>query len=157
MASALGARPRAGEELRKMRLDGMTDRAIARTLLAAERHGAPHDVPEADIDAVLSQYLRALEQECAAKSYAALPGVVELLPRLAGRSDVLLGLCTGNLETGARHGRDRGYSDDPAKSTLARLSAPARDTTRRLLARFSWRPACGCARGERPCRRSAPS
>jgi phosphoglycolate phosphatase len=102
LAAALGARPRAGEELRKMRLDGMTDRAIARTLLAAERHGSPHEVPEADIDAVLAQYLQALEQECAAKSYVALPGVTELLARLAARSEVLLGLCTGNLEPGAR-------------------------------------------------------
>jgi phosphoglycolate phosphatase len=102
LARAVGARPRAGEELRKMRLDGMTDRAIARALLAAERHGAPQEVAEADIDAVLSQYLSALEHECAAKSYVTLPGVIELLPRLASRSDVLLGLCTGNLETGAK-------------------------------------------------------
>jgi HAD superfamily hydrolase (TIGR01509 family) len=85
-----------------MRLDGMTDRAIARILLAAERHGQPQEVPEADIDAVLSQYLLALEKECAAKAYAALPGVAELLERLARRGGVLLGLCTGNLEPGAR-------------------------------------------------------
>ena len=102
LAVAVGARPRAAEELRKMRLDGMTDRAIARALLAAERHGALRDVSESDIDAVLSQYVGALEQECAAKSYVALPGVTELLPRLAARPDALLGLCTGNLETGAR-------------------------------------------------------
>jgi phosphoglycolate phosphatase len=101
LAVAVGARPRAAEELRKMRLDGMTDRAIARILLAAERHGAPNDVPDSDIDAVLSQYLAALEQECAGKSYVTLPGVTELLPRLAGRPEVLLGLCTGNVEKGA--------------------------------------------------------
>ena len=102
LAAAVGARARAAEELRKMRLDGMTDRGTARALLAAERHGPPQDVSDADIDAVLSQYLAALEKECAAKSYVALPGVEELLPRLAARSDVLLGLCTGNLEQGAR-------------------------------------------------------
>lgn len=102
LAAAVGARVRAAQELRKMRLDGMTDRAIARLLLAAERHGPPQDVPDADIDAVLSQYLVALANECEAKAYVALPGVTELLERLAKRSDVLLGLCTGNLEPGAR-------------------------------------------------------
>lgn len=102
LAAAVGARMRAAQELRKMRLDGMTDRAIARLLLAAERHGPPQDVPDADIDAVLSQYLVALANECEAKAYVALPGVTELLERLAKRSDVLLGLCTGNLEPGAR-------------------------------------------------------
>ncbi len=80
----------------------MTDRAIARLLLAAERHGQPQQVPEEDIDAVLAQYLLALEKECAAKSYVALPGVPELLDRLGRREGVLLGLCTGNLEPGAR-------------------------------------------------------
>jgi phosphoglycolate phosphatase len=102
LAAAVGARIRAAEELRKMRLDGMTDRAIARLLLAAERHGRPQEVPDADIDAVLSEYLVALGKECEAKAYVALPGVPELLERLAGRDDVLLGLCTGNLERGAR-------------------------------------------------------
>lgn len=102
LAAAVGARLRAAEELRKMRLDGMTDRAIARLLLAAERHGRPQDVPDADIDAVLSGYLVALEKECAAKAYMALPGVSDLLERLAKRQGVLLGLCTGNLEPGAR-------------------------------------------------------
>jgi phosphoglycolate phosphatase-like HAD superfamily hydrolase len=102
LAAAMGARRRAGEELRKMRLDGMTDRAIARLLLAAERHGRPEEVLEQDIDAVLAQYLLALEKECAARSYVALPGVTELLGRLSRRDGVLLGLCTGNLEPGAR-------------------------------------------------------
>src|SRR5207248_5463595 len=71
LAIAIGARVRAAEELRKMRLDGMTDRAIARLLLAAERHGQPQEVPDEDIDAVLSQYLLALEKECAATAYVA--------------------------------------------------------------------------------------
>ena len=101
LAAAIGARVRAAEELRKMRLDGMTDRGIARLLLAAERHGQPQEVPEADIDAVLAQYLAALAQECAAKAYRPIEGVPELLDRLARRKEVLLGLCTGNLEKGA--------------------------------------------------------
>src|SRR3954471_14315488 len=100
LASALGARMRAAEELRKMRLDGMTDRAIARALLTAERHGGA--VAEEDIDEVLAQYLVALERECAAGASRAMGGVPETIERLARRVGVLLGLCTGNLERGAR-------------------------------------------------------
>jgi phosphoglycolate phosphatase len=102
LGKALGARMRATEELRKMRLDGMTDRAIARALLAAERGAQPSSVAEEEIDHVLEQYLVNLERECAAKAYEAIPGVAAVLDRLAARDDVLLGLCTGNLERGAR-------------------------------------------------------
>ncbi len=107
LSRALHARPQAAEELSKMRLDGMTDRAIARTLLAAEGDQAvpvekrARQVAEADIDRVLERYLEALAAECARNAYTALPGVAALLERLAQRSDVLLGLCTGNLARGA--------------------------------------------------------
>ena len=171
LAVALGARARAAEELRKMRLDGMTDRGIARALLAAERHGAPQDISEGDIDAVLAQYLTALEKECAAKSYVALPGVKELLQRLAARSDVVLGLCTGNLEQGARlklacaglweYFRFGGYaSDAEPRPEIARIAwMRARelgaeqglvigDTPRDILAAHeAGLPACGVATG----------
>src|SRR5207244_12094368 len=89
LAAGVGARVRAAQELRKMRLDGMPDRSIARLLLAAERHGQPQEVPDEDIDAVLSQYLLALEKECAAQAYVALPGVPQLLDRLALRGGPL--------------------------------------------------------------------
>ena len=107
LGRALHARPQAAEELRKMRLDGMTDRSIARIVLAAEgdqrlpMEERMKSVAEADIDAVLLRYLDALEAECAQNPYAALPGVVELLQRLQSRTGVLLGLCTGNLARGA--------------------------------------------------------
>ena len=107
LGQALHARPQSVAELRKMRLDGMTDRAIARALLAAEGDQAiPLDqrmrgVAEAEIDAVLARYLEALAQECARKTYQPLPGVALLLERLRARADVLLGLCTGNLARGA--------------------------------------------------------
>ena len=107
LGQALHARTQAVGELRKMRLDGMTDRAIARALLAAEgdpsipverRMGA---VNQTEIDAVLARYLEALAQECARNAYQPLPGVAELVERLRARPDVLLGLCTGNLARGA--------------------------------------------------------
>src|SRR5205814_4784293 len=103
LAKALHTRPQATEELRKMRLDGMTDRSIARIVLAAEGDQAIalqerlQAVSEKEIDAVLANYLEALAVECAANPYLPQPGIVELLPRLEGRS--LLGLCTGNLRS----------------------------------------------------------
>jgi phosphoglycolate phosphatase-like HAD superfamily hydrolase len=107
LGRALHARPQAAEELRKMRLDGMTDRSIARIVLAAEGdQRVPLEermkgVAEAEIDAVLARYLEALEIECAQNPYLALPGVADLLQRLQSRTDAILGLCTGNHARGA--------------------------------------------------------
>jgi phosphoglycolate phosphatase-like HAD superfamily hydrolase len=107
LGRALHTRPRATEELRNMRLDGMTDRLIARALLATEGdHALPlpermKAVTEAEIDAVLAKYLEALETACAEHPYRPLPGVEALLQALQKRDDVILGICTGNLERGA--------------------------------------------------------
>ena len=107
LGRALHAKPQAAEELSKMRLDGMTDRLIARIVLAAEGDQAialdarMAAVSGTHIDALLGRYVEALAIECVANPYVPLPGIVELLPRLRARSDVLLGLCTGNLERGA--------------------------------------------------------
>lgn len=107
LGRALHARPQAAEELRRMRLDGMTDRLIARIVLAAEGdQRVPIEyrmnaVAEAEIDAVLARYVEALETECARNPYVALPGIADLVARLESRSDVILGLCTGNLARGA--------------------------------------------------------
>jgi len=107
LGKALHTRPQAVAELRKMRLDGMTDRAIARALLAAEGDQAipieerMRGIAEGEIDAVLDRYLVALAAECARNVYVAQPGIPQLIARLRERSDVLLGLCTGNLARGA--------------------------------------------------------
>ena len=99
LSKALHRKPRAAEHLRGMRLDGMTDRAIVRLTLSAE--GQP--VSEEAIDQVLTTYLDALEKACAeGGAYFTLPGIDALVPRLHARGDVLLGLCTGNVERGAR-------------------------------------------------------
>ena len=95
LGRALHTRPAATEELRKMRLDGMTDRGIARILLTAEKKS----VSERDIDEVLEHYLQALAVEVAQRPYQPLPGVLQLLQTL--QSQVLLGLCTGNVARGA--------------------------------------------------------
>ena len=105
LGKALQTRPQALDELRKMRLDGMTDRGIARILIAAERDQAlPIEqrmklVEEREIDAVLDRYLEQLALEVAQRPYEPLPGVAELLKRLQFKA--LLGLCTGNLARGA--------------------------------------------------------
>ena len=108
MAAAVGMSSRAGQELAKMRLDGMTDRGIVRIMLAAEHgdHGVPMTermaaVGEEKIDALLARYLDALEGECSAGAYARLDGLPDLLERLQTRPDALLGICTGNLARGA--------------------------------------------------------
>jgi len=108
LGKALHARPQAVAELRKMRLDGMTDRAIARIVLAAEGDQSRpieermRGVAESEIEATLARYLEALEVECARNAYEPQPGVPALVERLRPRNDVLLGLCTGNLERGAQ-------------------------------------------------------
>ncbi len=105
LGRALHARPQAADELRKMRLDGMTDRGIARILIAAEKDQAlPIEerlklVDEREIDAVLERYLEHLASEVAQRPYVPLPGVAELLKDLQPKA--LLGLCTGNLARGA--------------------------------------------------------
>jgi phosphoglycolate phosphatase len=177
LGKALHARPQAVAELRKMRLDGMTDRAIARALLAAEGDQAiPLDhrmrgIGEAEIDAVLLRYLEALAEECARQVYVAQPGIPELIGRLRARADVLLGLCTGNLARGAELKltsaglwgafRFGGYGSDAeprpeivrtawkrAQELGARDALVIGDTPRDVLAAHeAGLPACGVATG----------
>jgi phosphoglycolate phosphatase len=177
LGKALHARPQAVAELRKMRLDGMTDRAIARIVLAAEGDQTrPIEermlgVPESDIDATLARYLEALATECAKGAYEAQPGIPSLLDRLRARADVLLGLCTGNLERGARykltsaglweHFRFGGYGSDAeprpdivraawrrAQALGATSAVVIGDTPRDVLAAHeAGLPACGVGTG----------
>ncbi len=177
MGAALGVRPRAAEELRKMKLDGMTDPLIMRLLLAAEGdHAIPMTermaaVGAAQIDSLLEIYLEALARECTAGSYTQLPGVAALLARLAGRPEVLLGLCTGNLERGAKlkltaaglwgtfrfggYGSDAELRADIVRAAWTRAQALGAtealvigDTPRDVLAAHeAGLPACGVATG----------
>ena len=54
-----------------------------------------------DRETFVPRYLEILEEELAARSPRPLPGVIDLLDRLAKRDDVALGLCTGNMRAGA--------------------------------------------------------
>src|SRR5437868_9919140 len=97
LAVALEAKQGSLDELRKMRLDGMTDRSIVRLLLAAEHGDRSIPIAEraakvagADIDAMLARYLEALARE-AKNAYVALPGARSLIAALSTRGGVLLG------------------------------------------------------------------
>jgi phosphoglycolate phosphatase-like HAD superfamily hydrolase len=84
-------------ELREMRLDGMTDRLIVREAL--ELLGRPHT--EALADELLARYVEHLYGEVHGAGFRVLPGAGEALAALrAARRP--FGLCTGNVEEGAR-------------------------------------------------------
>jgi phosphoglycolate phosphatase-like HAD superfamily hydrolase len=77
---------------------GRTDRGIVGDLLAL--HGKTFD--ELSWDGLMARYLSKLEVYLHRQPGMVLPGVTALLNQLSGRSDVGLGLLTGNCESGAR-------------------------------------------------------
>jgi phosphoglycolate phosphatase-like HAD superfamily hydrolase len=110
---------------------GRTDPAIVGDiyLRGLGRAPEPHEMR-----ALFDAYIRLLEEEIArAERYAVMPGVAELLPMLAARNDLLLGLVTGNMERAAQiklgraglshHFRFGGYgSDSEDRVALTRLA-----------------------------------
>jgi len=86
---------------------GKTDPAIAREILRIKLYSqTPHS---AQIAAILESYVAFLKEEVHASStYRVLPGILSMLDQLVDRPNVMLGLATGNLETGARIKLDRG-------------------------------------------------
>jgi len=85
-----------------VRFDGKTDPQIIRELLIAVGHAGAED--EVRIAAVCRRYVTLLEAALADSPDATrlLPGVTHLLDELERRSDVVLGLLTGNVVDGAR-------------------------------------------------------
>jgi phosphoglycolate phosphatase len=77
---------------------GRTDIAIITDLLNC--YGV--DASAEQIRRCLLSYLSHLPHSLTQRSGRTLPGVRQLLEKLSGRSDVLLGLLTGNVEEGAR-------------------------------------------------------
>lgn len=82
--------------------DGKTDPQIVRELMQLAGHG--DDRIDADMQRLLDRYVECLHEELGDPRYRpyTLPGVPELLDALEARSDVILGLLTGNLEQGAK-------------------------------------------------------
>jgi len=78
---------------------GMTDPVILRDIF---RHLCRREVTSAELEELKATYLRFLEEEIqVSPAFQVLPGVNRLLSYLSQRSDLLLGVATGNLERGA--------------------------------------------------------
>ena len=108
---------------------GRTDRAILGDLF--ELRGIEQTA--ANLERFRSAFLLHLSEHLPRKKGHVLPGVTELLDTLAPRSDVALGLLTGNMREGARHKLEHfglfhhfafgGYGDDHLdRSDVARLA-----------------------------------
>jgi phosphoglycolate phosphatase-like HAD superfamily hydrolase len=112
---------------------GKTDPRIVRDLMQAA--GVPEDAIVARLDDCLSAYVRALGGLIGdGHPVDVLPGVRDLVRRLAARGDAILGLLTGNIEAGARlklaptgllhYFRVGAYgSDDPDRARLPEFAA----------------------------------
>ena len=81
--------------------DGKTDPQIVRDLMRVVGHD--DERIERDMDELLSRYVGYLHEELRDPGHRprSLPGIPELLDMLELRSDVVLGLLTGNIEPGA--------------------------------------------------------
>ena len=87
---------------------GKTDPAIAREILRV-RLGKDATEANGEIRSILDAYLLFLKEEVQSSlKYRVLPGINSILDEMSTRSDVALGLATGNLEAGARIKLDRG-------------------------------------------------
>jgi phosphoglycolate phosphatase-like HAD superfamily hydrolase len=91
----------------RLRLDGMTDRAIVREAVRSGRPEGSNTCSEEEIDRVLERYLPILASGIATTEYRVLPQVAEQLGLLASRG-LAVGLGTGNVEQGARIKLERG-------------------------------------------------
>lgn len=84
------------------RYDGKTDKQIVRDVMRLEGHSDEHI--DSRMDELIATYLEGLTDGVKSGQFDVRPheGVVELLDALEPRKDVVLGLLTGNVETGAR-------------------------------------------------------
>ncbi len=84
------------------RYDGKTDRQIVRDLMRLD--GLTDGDIDSQMDALLDAYIGGLRNELASgnRTVHVFDGVRELLDELELKSDVALGLLTGNVEAGAR-------------------------------------------------------
>jgi phosphoglycolate phosphatase len=90
----LGTEP----DFAELRTSGLTDYEVA----ALSIRTAGHEDDRATVDAFLRAYERHLPERLHLRRGSVLPGVVEILEYLEGRSDVINLLLTGNTPAGAR-------------------------------------------------------
>lgn len=90
-----------------IRPHGKTDPAIVREILRI-RLGTDAEL-NGRLDSILESYLFFLKEEVQiSANYRVLPGILSILEGMSARSDVVLGLATGNVELGARIKLERG-------------------------------------------------
>ncbi len=96
-----------------VRFDGKTDPQIVREMFAAAGHSA---VDDERVAAVLSRYVSCLRAELGRPGHRTevLPGILDLLDALEADRSAVLGLLTGNVESGA-HLKLRSGLLDPAR------------------------------------------
>ena len=84
------------------RYDGKTDKQIVRDVMRLEGHSDEHI--DSKMERLIGLYLEGLRTGVKGGEFHVRPldGVVELLDALEARKDVVLGLLTGNVESGAR-------------------------------------------------------
>jgi phosphoglycolate phosphatase-like HAD superfamily hydrolase len=94
---------------------GKTDPGIIREIFSIRGGNGEDPLPGKEgvggghsMERILETYLMYLRQEIAACPYRVLPGIDSVLHFLSLRSDVMLGLATGNIELGARIKLERG-------------------------------------------------
>lgn len=86
--------------MNQIRPDGKTDPQIIREVL--EREGHAITAAEELFSSLFPRYLGHLKEEIPrSQGFVVLPGVIELLRRLAGEPRFAAGLATGNIEEGA--------------------------------------------------------
>jgi phosphoglycolate phosphatase len=97
--------------------DGKTDPQIVRDLMRHEGHSDA--IIDDRLGAVLTRYSDRLGAELQDPSHVPIvhPGVPEILDALESRSDVTLGLLTGNIESGATQ-KLRAVGLDPARFVI---------------------------------------
>jgi len=84
------------------RYDGKTDKQIVRDVMRMAGHSDPHI--DSKMERLIELYLDGLYAGIESGKFSVTPldGVTALLDALGAREDVVLGLLTGNVETGAR-------------------------------------------------------
>jgi len=84
------------------RYDGKTDKQIVRDVMRLEGHSDEHI--DARMEKLIELYLEGLREGAKSGKFNVRPleGAVELLDALEARDNVVLGLLTGNVESGAR-------------------------------------------------------
>jgi phosphoglycolate phosphatase len=115
---------------------GKTDPSIVREIFAAR--SVQHDT--CSFDDIIDLYLTFLREEVESTTqYRVLPGILDILNDMSQRSDVVLGLATGNVERGARIKLERGDlnryfrfggfgSDSENRTSLVRRAAEVAST-----------------------------